>query len=780
MSTRTTVLTRALMGCYSLSMFALPIASFAQDAQEPSSSTTTTSTSTSKGQIQEVIVTAQKRKENLRDAPVSAAVVTEESLVKGGVQTLDDIGKLVPSVVAAPSGGNLRSGFTMRGISTSVITIGAPSGTAVMIDGVTLAPESMAAKQLTDVQNVEVLRGPQATLGGRTASSGVINIVTRVPEAEFGGRAGATLTNDGQRRVEGFVTGPIAQQLKFSLSGYDGKTLYPTRNLNTGEHDREKAKGIRAKLLYTPTRDLDVTFMALHSDMENKGTFQSFIVLDPKAVYRGIVPYRTAIPEGITVSRENVDYAVRGTPGTTATDKMYSLVANYRIGGWTLSSVTARQEEDRDFVANTHLQNSDWASMAFNGRYSWDNSQRSVLAVRTTSQEFKVVSPQMGILDLLAGVYYGHDETKFDFARATVEIPFAFSAFRMADTKTKAAYARATWTLTPDLNLITGLRVNRDEIGYVYNLRYNTPPSGAPSVPFSRSDAAAQNTTVGDVALRYKLSPTVSTYASFARGYKPAIWNLDGTITPANDFRPVDRENVNSYELGLKGAFLNRRLTLNAALFNTVYTNFQVQTFDPVAPASSFALANAGKASTRGIELDGRALLPAEFRMNASLAFIDAKYDDYGAATCYTAQTVAQGCARAASGTSYQNLSGTRLPNAPKWKFNVGLERSIPIDSMPFDLTVGGTYAFQTQVNFDPNGNPIAVQGAYGILNLNATLAERNGRYDVSLFANNALNRGYISGIIDQGVRWGNVAALTAWRSRDAQRYVGVRLNAYF
>ncbi|WP_395407391.1 TonB-dependent receptor plug domain-containing protein [Pseudoduganella sp. UC29_106] len=133
-----------------------------------------------------------KRKENLREAAVSAAVVTADSLVKSGVETLDDVGKAVPSLVAAPSGGNLRSGFTMRGISTSVVTVGAPSGTAVMIDGVTLAPESMAAKQLTDIQNLEVLRGPQATLGGRTASSGVVNIVTRAPEDSFSGRVGAT------------------------------------------------------------------------------------------------------------------------------------------------------------------------------------------------------------------------------------------------------------------------------------------------------------------------------------------------------------------------------------------------------------------------------------------------------------------------------------------------------------------------------------------------------------------------------------------------------------
>ncbi|WP_395407393.1 TonB-dependent receptor domain-containing protein [Pseudoduganella sp. UC29_106] len=135
---------------------------------------------------------------------------------------------------------------------------------------------------------------------------------------------------------------------------------------------------------------------------------------------------------------------------------------------------------------------------------------------------------------------YGHDDTRFDFVRASFGVPSGptpLSVYRVADTTTKALYGRANWTLTPEATLVTGLRVNRDEIGYTYNLRYNTTPASA-SVPFTRTDAASQNTTVGDVALRYKLSPNVMSYASIARGYKPAIWNLDGVVTATNNFRP--------------------------------------------------------------------------------------------------------------------------------------------------------------------------------------------------------------------------------------------------
>ncbi len=189
-----------------------------------------TSASTSKATVlDEIVVTSQKRTEKLIDTTVSAAVVSADALNNSGVASLDDLGKAVPSLVASSSSNTLRSGYTMRGISTTVITIGAPSGTAIMIDGVTLAPESMAARQLADIENVEVLRGPQATLGGRTAASGVVNMITRKPSDSFDGNLSLTFTDDHERRIQGYVSGPIADMVKFSVSAYDASTEYPTK-----------------------------------------------------------------------------------------------------------------------------------------------------------------------------------------------------------------------------------------------------------------------------------------------------------------------------------------------------------------------------------------------------------------------------------------------------------------------------------------------------------------------------------------------------------------------
>jgi iron complex outermembrane receptor protein len=734
--------------------------------------------------LEEVVVTAQKRTERLSDTTVSAAVVSADRLIQSGVTNLDDLGKAVPSLLASPSNGANRSGFAMRGISTTVITAGAPSGVAVMVDGVTLAPESMGARQLGDVANVEVLRGPQATLGGRTASAGVVNIVTRAPSDTFGGDVSATLTEDNEQRLQGFLTGPITDQLAFSVAGYGSSTEYPTRNLATGDQDRERAQGGRGKLRYEPTDDLDITLTVAASKAKNRGTFTSYVAIDPAANFRGspLLPVGVAL-NGIDVSRENLDYSVIGNPNMETTDRLYSLVANWNVGGFTISSITARQEEDRTLVYDLYDVGIDTAAVLIGPPYTWDMKQTFNYDVTTTTQEFKVDSPQLGIVHFLAGVYYGHDETIFDFFRNSYAIngagPPGFSANRVPDTTTYAVYGRADWTLVPDkLQLTTGLRVNRDEIDYIYSLR-NTPPPAGQIVPFTRTDSASEKTTVGDLTLRYTFESDVMAYMSYTRGYKPAIWNLDGTVTPTNTFEPVKREDIDAYEIGLKGTFFDNRLALNAAIFDTTYTNFQVQTFDPNALSATFAIANAGEVKSRGAEFDVRAALPAEIQLNASVAFVDAKYERYDAANCYGTQTAAQGCLTAPSGNRYQVLSGKRLPSAPRWKGNIGIDKRFRMN-LPVDFIVAGNYVYQTEVFFDANLSPFARQGAYGLLNLSLGVLDQDDRYDISLFVNNALDKQYVSGMIDQTARWGGRLALTGNWSRDATRYAGVRANWKF
>jgi iron complex outermembrane receptor protein len=727
-------------------------------------------------QIGEVVVTAQKRTENLRDTPVSVAVVAPKQLEAAGVTTLDDLGKAVPSLVASPATTTLRPFYTLRGVSTNVITVGSPSGVAVMLDGVTLAPESLAARQLTDIASAEVLRGPQSTLGGRTASIGVINIVTRKPSNVFEARASVSATTDSEVRAQAFVAGPISDSVGFSLSGFRNRTEFVTRNLATGDNDVSKAAGVRGKLLFKPTDGLDITLSANYVDARDIGQFQAFVQLDPTARFRGAFAQSEALV-GVTPGRGNTDYNTITTPGQHTKDQLYSAVVNYEVGDFIFSSITAKSHEDRDLRYDVYGQKIDWAARLSGGAYSWNNIQRSQLEIDGFSQEFRVASHDLSFGRVLAGLYYDHSKTGFQFDRPAFGTPIPLGAYREANNKSYAAYVRADFSLTDSTTLITGLRYNHDKIGYVYNLQYNTTPASN-TTPFTRRGSDSFSTVVGDITLKQDIGARANVYATYSRGYKPKVYNLDATVTATNTFNPVDEEQVDNFEGGLKGDYFDRRVSLSLATFYTTYKNFQVQAVDPTTTVPTFQLTNAGKASTRGVELDTTVRPTRGLTLNGSLAYVDAKYDSFVGATCYSGQTAAAGCTTL-NGASFQNLSGARLSNSPRWKLNAGAEQRFDLSS-DLELTLGGVVNYQSQINFDPNKNPLATQDGYAIVNLSASVGRPDQSWSLTAFVNNVADKLYLSNISDVGGRWGNKVALAGWYGRDARRYAGVRLDAKF
>jgi len=736
----------------------------------------------------DIVVTAQKQTVSLRESPVSVAVISSDTLQKSGVSTLDDMGKTVPSLTALPSSSTLRPSFAIRGVSTDVLGIGTPSGVAVMIDGVTIAPESFVAKQLADIQDVEVLRGPQSTLGGRTASIGVINIVTKKPNADhLEGNVSASATLDNEYRTTGFITGPIAKGIAFSLGGFASQTTFVTRNLSTGRHDRSDAQGIRGKLLLQPTDNLDITLAGSYVHTRDVGAFQAYIGVAPTAQFRGIIAQSAALP-GITAQRGNTDYDTITTPGQNVKDQLYSLTFDWRIGGFTLSSITAHQAEKRLFRQDLYIQDADFVHFLTAGNAvpnTFNNTQTSDLNISGYSQEFKVASPDFGFMKFIAGLYFDQQKSDYQFDRRTFGFaPLLFAAYRPPNNKTYAAYARANWKITDSTTLITGLRINRDNIAYEYQLQ--TPQQNGPNlIQFDRRDSSTKNTLVGDVTLKQNLGARANVYATYSRGYKPEIWNLDGAVTATNSFKPVGRETVNSYELGMKGDFFNRFLTLNLAAFYTKYSNFQVQSLDYSNPlgATTFDVRNAAAATTRGVEVDGTLRPTHGLNITFSGAYVNSHFNSFAGAVCYSGQTAALGCITtinsAGVSTSSQNLSGVALPRSPHWKFNVGVDKTMDL-TPDWGLDLNAVFNYQSDTNFDPNHSPRAVQAAYGILNLSVGLNNQGGKYTIGLFVNNVTDKVYVSNITDYSGRWGNQTAITGWYSRDAHRYGGIRVGAKF
>ena len=302
--------------------------------------------------LDRVVVTALKRTEWLEEIPVAAQVVSARELALANATDLSDLNKLVPSVQLNGTI-NGRVPIGIRGISSvsNEGTVGIASGVAIMIDGVPVPSDSFAANNLIGFQSVEVLLGPQSTLGGRTAASGLINLTTRGPTDSPYAFVNTTVTNDREYSVEGFLSGPITYGVEGSLDAYSRRTPYPITNLTLDKTTTQDVNGVRGKLKFTITDDLDLTLMGHYENTVSTGFNFVYIYITPgnTFLFPGSPFTQAVMLPGIKLSWRNLDYTSPvSTAGSTYRDTDYSAIVNYRLpGGYSLTSTTARTQEDQ-------------------------------------------------------------------------------------------------------------------------------------------------------------------------------------------------------------------------------------------------------------------------------------------------------------------------------------------------------------------------------------------------------------------------------------------------
>jgi iron complex outermembrane receptor protein len=739
--------------------------------------------STSSGELEEIVITAQKRTEKLQDVPVSAVVVSGQALANANVADLSDLNNLVPSVqLNGTINGRVPTG--VRGISSTSNeqTVGISSGVAINIDGIPVPSDSFAANNVAGIQNVEVLLGPQSTLGGRTAASGLINLTTRGPSDTLEGFAATTVTDDGEYRVEGFLSGPLSKRVDGSLSVYKSTTSYPVTNLATGDKTTQDVSGARAKLLFKVTEDLDVTLMARNELTQGRGFNFVYAYITPGhdlLFTPGPFTQASLLP-GITPSWNNLAYKSPVTSaGADHRDGDYSVTIEYRLpGDYTLTSTTAFSEEKQHQTQDLFAVD-DFFWQTLTGQTVFFNTQSQRATVKQSSEEIKIVSPANQTVSWLAGLFYS--DTNVDEVYVRTLPPAGLDVHVVPDTKTYDVYARSTWKFLPTTSLVTGLRFNHDEISNRYNqfVTAGAPPPGT----FTSISSDSSNTLVGDVALKQQFTDTVMGYLTYARGYSPAAYNTSAVLGSNLPQTPVGKESINNYELGVKGTYLDRTLTLNADIFNTVYTDYQIQSYAyaPGVITPPLDLTSVGKAQTRGVEISSEWLATPTTRFNLSAAYINAKFVNYNNAPCYGLQTAAEGCISPANGANpSQNVSGDTMPNSPKFKATLGAEQRVPLPDVPYEFVFGGTYAYRSSAQMLPDQNPFAIQSGFGLLNLSAAIQRSDGKFSVRAFVNNVTNHHYFADVEDFWSGPWNGNAVIGQPARDSVRYAGVRLTVSF
>ena len=758
-------------------------------------------------QLEEITITAQKRTEKLEDVSVAASVVNADSLVKANVGDISDLNNIVPSVnMNATINGRVPIG--MRGISSvaNEATVGLASGVAIMIDGVPVPSDSFSANQMEDVKSVEVLKGPQVTLGGRTASSGVINIVTRGPSDVFTGSASATATDDNEYRLNGFLAGPITDTLRYSLSAYDTSRQYPIVNKYYDKHTDQKNFGVRGKLQFLPTDDLDITLALDHQKSISHGFNFVYKYLTPGFYLitgtsgPSFMSQEELLP-GITPGWDNQYYSSPvDDAGQVVTDDDGALTINYQMGDLTLGSTTSYQHEKGHQIQDLFAVNNYFFTLLTGGGLPFENRQRLNLDVSQFSEELKLVSPTDWDFSYVVGLFYSDSKAKLHHERGLVPALTNYTVTPV--TKTYDVYGRSTWKFRPNTWLVTGLRYNIDKLSYTMDqvdyqvLPFPTYPSAGAYKFTTSSDSSA---VVGDISLQQHFNDDSMVYVSYVRGYAPEVYNTSlGIDTSLDDptsvvGKPVGQMHINHFELGSKGTYMDGRVRVNASLFDTIYSDYQIQSYSAIVGAISppLILSSVGKAETRGLEVDMDFAATNSLTINTSLAFIDAKFKDYSNAPCWggtgdnfdtdnnTQQTAAGGCELDADTGQYvQDVSGKTMPNSPKFKGTIGAEQVWPIGN--YELNLGGTYAYRTKAQMLPDQNPEAVQDAFGLLNMHLGLQTADGNYSATVFGNNLTNHHYAGDVEDFWTGpWGSNAVIMQ-PARDSYRYFGIRLNAKF
>jgi iron complex outermembrane receptor protein len=709
--------------------------------------------------LEEVVVTAQKRSENVQNVPLAVSVVTARQLESAGVREFTDVSRVAPSLTIRQADQPINASVALRGIGTFAYGIGVEPSVAVQLDDVPVSFQARAFSDLTDVERIEVLRGPQSTLYGKSASAGLINITTRDPSAKFSVLANVLATDDHEYRGAVSLSGPIGETLGYRLSAsrseYDGnvKNLYDGSKVNGRDET-----SIRGKLLWRPSDALKVTLGA--SYIEGTATSDATIrTYAPGATLRGVTGLTSAVTmPGVVAGEDNLTVSNDTAPYAKSDGFGQSLKIEYELPkDFTLVSISSHDQ----FRLDDQLDSDRTSYTAIK------NSQGGYFKAKANTQELRLLSPGDGTFRYTVGLFYGDNDLRRSFKRGPV---FSLAQwYAQATSENKAAFGQAEWTFLPKTTAIVGLRYQKEDIGYYFNDIQN----GNAKFSGSASDSSATYR----LGLRQQVTDDVMVFGSFATGHKGQTYDLTTGFNQARaDVGPIRPETSDSFEAGIKSQLLDHRVMLNGTIFHVKYDDYQAQGIDTIGGTQNFRLTNVGKVLTKGVEIEATAIATKDLRFNAALAYVDAKITSFPKAACWPGQTAAQGCVPGSP--AYQNLAGATLPNAPKWKLNVGLDFTHPLGD--YEMIFSTAYAYQTKVNFSLNTDPGTVQKAYGVVNVSGGFRKPGGGYQVVAFVNNVFDKGYGVNGANQYGNFGSQTVTELQPARDFHRYAGVRLSVSY
>jgi iron complex outermembrane recepter protein len=725
--------------------------------------------------IEEIVVTARRREEDLQTTPVSVAVFSAEALDAKAISNLGDVSNFVPNVTIAPdfTVGTGASSVFIRGVGQTDYRMFSDPGVAMYVDGVFIPRSLGGLMDLLDLERIEVLRGPQGTLYGKNTVAGAINLVSARPVQDANGAVELSAGAYSRYDAKGILNVPLAEGLAIRASGlvrsFEGwGNVVNNVDLNGNDtrashRPDEDLQAGRIQALWQATPDFEALLSLDGSRSRSGGPVRRAFGTDSRGlggfynqqVIANDLPFTLYGPALIQADPyaktanfpEAVDLDVFGA----------SLTLDWNLGRTTLRSITSYRELE-GFINidadSTYAQI--WEQSEFNEQDQF-------------GQEFQLSGLALADrLHWVAGVFYFEESGSRNLTtqqlRQLVDLglyPASLTQQTNAtiDSDSYAVYGQASFSITEPLSVTAGLRWTEENKSIDLN-RINAFGID-PVVGITGQNSGSWNDVSPRLGVEYQWNPEIMTFASVARGFKSGGFNgRPSPLLPNNGLIPYDPETLTTYELGVRSDWLNNRLRLNATAFFSDYEDIQTTSTQIISGQTTIVVGNAAAAEMKGLELELIAALSDRWRLDANAGYIDAKYTDIsGAATLYLNNV-------SGTGVPVPPGSDSVFPLTPEYSFNIGNQYSIDLPSNRGILTLRFDVSYQDEMS--PDTNPDRADGVAGALLPQSELLESRtlvnarvafsspvGRYTVAAYVTNLTDELYRATAVDFNAGFG-------------------------
>jgi outer membrane receptor protein involved in Fe transport len=693
--------------------------------------------------LEEIVVTAQKRSQSAQDVPIALTAYTGDKLEELGLTELDDLSDFVPGLEIQLQSPN-NPGYVIRGITSDSGSAQQEARVSVFVDGVPASRARGAVVELFDIERVEVLKGPQGTLFGRGAQIGAVHIISAKPQlddTEVTGRI--AIGNYGQQTYEATVNAPVSDKVAIRLAGISRqRDGYIDNNVEGAKEDLNGVgvEAVRGSVLVEATDDLKITGILNYQKDDYTGT--SF-------------KNQRFAPAGGDTSPFSAAQLNRGDElGVDRELFNANVTAEYRLSdsvNLTLITGFRKFDTDEEFDADGtqayilefgEIAHSEQWSQEF--RLNYDDGDRFQGFVGSSYFHEKgyqrvPLRTNERSLALLAvpalNPFYG----QAILANGTVNpgptalptgLPLrTYAEAQFTNYGENTAYdvfADGTYNLTPELSLTAGLRFTHEkqESGFEQWVDRSASLFGSlfPTVAYKEREGDF-NSVVGRFVASYKPTDDSLLYASVSRGRRPAVVQVNATLS-----NTLKNEIVWSYEAGAKTSLLDNRVQLEGSGYYYDYSNFQTSSRPDNSPIA--VTVDSGTATAYGFEASVTAQATQALSVFANYGYIHAEFDDTD------------------SNGNRQVLAGNTFRLTPEHSFAVGAQYVRPLGDSGVELFVTPTFSWKSRVYFEETNLPAISQGAYGTANLRTGFRTDDGRWTVTAYVQNLFDREYL---IDAG-----------------------------